>query len=157
MKGYGTGALTSENNYVFTGTPNNGTITLPTNGGNDYLVGNPYPSAIDGAEFINDNPHLDGTLYFWEHFGGGSLNLAEYQGGYGLYNLSGGTPAISHADIDQTGTGTKTPQQYIPIGQGFFVTATSNGNTTFENDQRVFITEAGGTNSLFLKTTILKK
>ncbi|OZO45530.1 ABC transporter permease, partial [Pseudomonas fluorescens] len=40
----GTGASTSDQNYVFVGKPNNGDITLPINAGNDYLVGNPYPS-----------------------------------------------------------------------------------------------------------------
>src|SRR5690606_16231146 len=48
MKGPGTGSIQSEQNYVFTGKPNNGDITLTLQAGNDYLVGNPYPSAIDG-------------------------------------------------------------------------------------------------------------
>jgi len=157
MKGPGTGAVSNEKNYVFKGTPNNGEIILETTGGNDHLIGNPYPSAIDGVEFLKDNPHLDGTLYFWEHFGGGSHILREYQGGYGTYNYSGGVPAIdgtkatSDPDVSSTGIATKTPKRYIPVGQGFFVTATSTGNTKFENDQRVFVTEASGTNSTFLK------
>ncbi|MCB4807161.1 GEVED domain-containing protein [Tamlana sp. 62-3] len=151
MKGYGTGAATAENNYVFKGTPNNGDITLSTDAGNDYLVGNPYPSAIDGYAFILDNTHTDGTLYFWEHFGGGTHVLREYQGGYGQLNLSGGVPAVSHTDVAQSGASTKTPEQYVPVGQGFFIKALSNGNTTFNNDQRVFVTESS-LNSTFLKS-----
>ncbi|MFI1771235.1 GEVED domain-containing protein [Thalassobellus citreus] len=163
MKGPGTGSVTTEKNYVFKGTPNNGEISLTINAGNDYLIGNPYPSAIDGAEFLNDNPHLNGTLYFWEHYGGGSHILAEYQGGYGLYNFSGGTPPIDgnkatpDSDVSQSGIAIKIPKRYIPVGQGFFVTATTTGDTKFENDQRVFVTEAGNTNSIFLKNSNKKE
>ncbi|WP_158846219.1 LamG-like jellyroll fold domain-containing protein [Algibacter sp. L1A34] len=158
MKGPGTGSISTDKNYVFQGTPNNGEILLKTDAGNDYLVGNPYPSAIDGIKFLNDNPHLDGTLYFWEHYGGGSHILREYEGGYGTYNYSGGVPAIAtkatpNADVSQTGISTKVPTRYIAVGQGFFVTATASGNTSFNNDQRVFVTEASATNSLFMKGT----
>ncbi|SFZ90415.1 Por secretion system C-terminal sorting domain-containing protein [Flaviramulus basaltis] len=45
----------------------------------------------------------------------------------------------------------KTPRRYIPVSQGFFVTATTSGNTKFENNQRVFVTETSNTNSWFLK------
>jgi len=48
-------SFTSKQNYVFDGKPNNGDITLPIFSGSDYLVGNPYPSAIDANEFIYDN------------------------------------------------------------------------------------------------------
>ncbi|MEM6718304.1 MAG: LamG-like jellyroll fold domain-containing protein [Bacteroidota bacterium] len=151
LKGPSTDPLTDFQNYVFRGTPNNGTISLGINGGNNYLVGNPYPSAIDGNELINDNTNLNGTLYFWEHYGGNSHTLAEYQGGYGLYNLSGGTPAIADADVDSGGTALKTPRRYVAVGQGFFVVADSDGSVTFENDQRIFATEAGNTNSWFYR------
>ncbi|MBF4986557.1 MAM protein, partial [Nonlabens mediterrranea] len=90
MKGTGSGGTADEQNYVFVGKPHNGDIDLPINNGNDYLVGNPYPSALDAHEFINDNPNIDGTVYFWEHWGGNSHQLQQYQGGYAMYNLSGG-------------------------------------------------------------------
>ncbi|WP_422103832.1 LamG-like jellyroll fold domain-containing protein [Winogradskyella sp.] len=153
MKGPGTGDILDEQNYVFSGKPNNGDITLNINSGNSYLVGNPYASAIDADEFINDNPNLSGTLSFWEHWGGGSHILSEYQGGYALYNLSGGVSAPApHPDVAQVGVGTKTPGRYIPVGQGFFVNGTSNGTITFENDQRIFAKESGG-NSIFMRGT----
>jgi len=152
MKGPGTGSIMSDQNYVFNGKPNNGDITLTINSGNEYLVGNPYASALDANEFINDNPNLSGTLYFWEHWGGGSHNLQEYQGGYSLYNLSGGVPAPApDPDVAQVGVGTQTPGPYIPISQGFFVLGTSTGNINFENDQRAFQKE-GNSNSVFLRT-----
>jgi hypothetical protein len=135
-----------EQNYVFRGKPNNGVITVgPLDDENLYLVGNPYLSAIDANDFINDNIANDatsGTLFFWEHWGGGTHNLLDYQGGYATYTLSGGTPALSHPSVSQTGSGTKTPRRFIPVGQGFFVQGDSNprnGITTtveFNNAQR---------------------
>ncbi|MFP4846072.1 choice-of-anchor D domain-containing protein [Winogradskyella sp. PE311] len=151
MKGAGTSPLSGEQNYVFLGKPNNGDITLNINAGNDYLVGNPYASAIDADEFIADNPNTSGTLYFWEHWGGGSHILQEYQGGYGVYTLSGGVAATApDPDVAQVGVGTKIPGRYIPVSQGFFVTGSSNGTVTFENDQRVFQKE-GGSSSVFVR------
>ncbi|RMB63853.1 choice-of-anchor D domain-containing protein [Dokdonia sinensis] len=153
MKGPGTGGVTTPQNYTFLGLPNNATnletIALPVNGGNDYLVGNPFPSALDARDFITDNPQLDGTLYFWEHWGGGSHYLQQYQGGYAMYNLSGGIEAMSHPLVSQSGTGTKKPQRYVPVGQAFFVKAVSDGDITFSNTQRNFVKE-NPANSIFL-------
>ncbi|WP_406684401.1 choice-of-anchor D domain-containing protein [Seonamhaeicola sp. MEBiC1930] len=161
MKGPGTGSVSSEQTYILEGKPNNGEINLTITEDNDYLVGNPYPSAIDAHEFIIDNGDTvegtgstTGTLYFWEHWGGGSHVLAEYQGGYATYSLSGGVPAASmgsnHPDVGTGGIPTKTPGRYIPVGQGFFVKAESTGTIKFKNSQRVFQVE-DGSNSLFVK------
>tara|TARA_R110001583_G_scaffold35585_3_gene118229 strand:+ start:24703 stop:29169 length:4467 start_codon:yes stop_codon:yes gene_type:complete len=154
MKGTGNPGA-SDQNYVFEGKPNNGTINLTVSANNDYLVGNPYPSAIDANQFIVDNASsITGTLYFWEHWGNDSHILAEYQAGYGTYNLSGGlvgASAIPHVDVAQTGSGTKTPERYIAVSQGFFVVGDASGGTIeFNNGQRTFVTEAS-TNSIFMK------
>lgn len=151
MKGPGSGPLTSDQNYVFNGKPNNGHIDLTIHAGNNYLVGNPYPSAIDAVEFINDNlGSTTGTLYFWEHWGGGNHILADYQGGYALMNLSGGTPSVTLgqpvAGVSNTGTPRKTPGRYISVSQGFFVVADAGGPVVFENDQRQFQKEDGTLN-----------
>ncbi|PIA82202.1 hypothetical protein BFR04_10570 [Gaetbulibacter sp. 4G1] len=164
MKGVDNSAtsFTEEQNYVFNGKPHNGDITLTLSAGNDYLVGNPYASAIDGNEFILDNINdgagrattniIDGTLYFWDHFAGNTHVLREYQGGYATYTLIGGIKAVStDARINASGQiGTKVPQQYIPVSQGFFVTADAGGTVTFKNSQRAFKTEASDP-SLFLR------
>ncbi|BAO56415.1 hypothetical protein NMS_2406 [Nonlabens marinus S1-08] len=135
-------------NYTFEGVPNNGNINLPINAGNDYLVGNPYASAIDARQFLLDNPELDGTLYFWEHWGGGSHILKEYQGGYATYNLSGGvgnaTYGTAHPLVNNGGVPVKLPERYIPVAQGFFVTGISDGQIKFRNSQRDFKTIGGG-------------
>lgn len=163
MKGPGTGSILTEQQYLFTGKPNNGDINLILNPGNDYLVGNPYPSAMDGEQFIRDNGSViagagstTGTLYYWEHWGGGSHNLADYQGGYATYNLSGGTPSAHLGSNDpNVGTGgapTKIPGRYIPVGQGFFVVAEGTGGTIrFRNSQRIFQKE--GASSVFVRQT----
>lgn len=152
MKGPGTGAILDPQNYVFAGKPNNSTdlqdINIPAIADRDYIVGNPFPSALDADDFINDNPHLDGTLYFWDHYGGGNHITADYQAGYALYTLSGGTPAVSHPDVSQIGGGIKTPGRYVAVGQGFFVAADSAGDINFSNTQRNFVKETG--DSIFL-------
>ncbi|OUR94318.1 hypothetical protein A9Q87_01335 [Flavobacteriales bacterium 34_180_T64] len=150
MKGSGT--TDPNQNYRFIGKPNNGTITSPITAAYEALVGNPYPSAIDANEFINDNSgSIQGALYFWEHFSTNSSHiLVDYQGGYAAYNLTGGNAAVSPPEISSLGTPSKIPERFIPIAQGFNVTANATGGTvTFENDQRIFVKEAvtGAANS----------
>ncbi|AUP78016.1 LamG-like jellyroll fold domain-containing protein [Flavivirga eckloniae] len=186
MKGPGT--LTSDQNYEFLGQPNNGDITLTLSDDNDYLVGNPYPSAIDADAFILDHISvteggnysnlteniINGALYFWDHFANNTHILAAYQGGYATYTLMGGAVAISNdTRINASGAaGTKLPERYIPVGQGFFVSAVldpdligeandpgitlpvNGGTITFRNSHRVFqreIVSGSNTGSLFLK------
>uniref|UniRef100_UPI0019539033 LamG domain-containing protein n=1 Tax=Psychroserpens algicola TaxID=1719034 RepID=UPI0019539033 len=163
MKGSGAGdPIVDVQNYVFTGKPNNGTITTPVTVGNQALIGNPYPSAIDANQFIRDNlpgasgnpgstQSTDGTLYFWEHYTSNFTHVLEdYEGGYATYNLSGGNPAVSPPLVSGNGTPTKLPGQYIPISQGFFVTASASGGTIqFKNSQRIYEREAPATSQFF--------
>ncbi|MGK4567304.1 LamG domain-containing protein [Flavobacterium sp. 3HN19-14] len=140
----GSGTANDTQNYTFVGKPNNAQITLPIGGGFLNLTGNPYPSALDANKFLLDNASsLDGTIYFWEHYStNASHNLADYQGGYAAYNLTGGTPPVSPANISGLGSSTRTPKRYIPVGQGFFVTgSTSGGTIKFDNSQRGFFKE----------------
>ena len=175
MKGTsGTEAITTNQNYVFKGKPNNGEIKLPIIYGNDRLVGNPYASAIDANKFILDNISdsggnassnvFNGALYFWDHFAGKTHNLGEYVGGYSTRNLIGGVKAISNdIRVNANGAGgSKIPGQFIPVNQGFFVysildasltgiTAITGGDITFKNSQREFKVETPG-NSVFMKS-----
>ncbi|MFD2516524.1 LamG-like jellyroll fold domain-containing protein [Salinimicrobium flavum] len=173
MKGSsGSKAILDLQNYTFTGMPNNGTIPLNITPGKNYLIGNPYPSAIDANEFIRDNlgERRDGTnvfngsLYFWSHFSGYTHYLNYYIGGYAVYNLSGGIKAIANdervnATLEEGG---EKPQQFIPVGQAFFVntvldnsiTTQSNisihgGEIRFKNSQRFFVTEIDKTKSVY--------
>jgi len=139
----GSGAASATQNYTFQGKPHNGQIQFNTPGDMLNLFGNPYASALDANVFLTTNlSATDGALYFWEHWGGGTHRLLDYQGGYAVRNLLTGIPAMSHPDVNQTGNGTLTPGRYIPVGQGFFVIASPTGGTiTFNNDQRAFVKE----------------
>jgi uncharacterized repeat protein (TIGR01451 family) len=172
-------------NYVFVGKPNSGEIrTSYLLENQTYLIGNPYPSALDADEFIRNNLKsnscigctgsanvFNGTLYFWDHFGLSNNHLlAEYEGGYATYTLMGGVVAKSNIPLiaNTLQFGSKTPERYIPVGQGFFVQATLDpaiqGSSTaaidggylyFKNSQRVFKKEAitsANNGSLFMKT-----
>lgn len=178
MKGCdGTVANSAIQNYVFVGKPNNGDINLTLGLNQTYLVGNPYPSSLDADKFIRDNikdggnaatNKFNGVLYFYDHFGGNSHILSEYEGGYAAYSLMGGVEAVSNGPMTaNTGaSGTKVPKRYIPVAQGFFIksihdtvlTSTNpnlspitGGVINFKNSQRAFCTEASG-NSLFFRT-----
>ncbi|HCE54060.1 MAG TPA: hypothetical protein DER05_03260 [Lutibacter sp.] len=168
-----------QQNYVFRGKPNNGDYTLFILKGNDRLIGNPYPSAMDADEFIKDNIKetinskagrntkniFNGALYFWDHFGEkNSHYLKDYVGGYATYTLMGGAKAFAIDTRINTTSGLsswKIPKQFIPVNQGFFVIAALNGLTgttptinggdiVFKNSQRIFMPEAIG-NSVFMK------
>nr|WP_321227914.1 T9SS type A sorting domain-containing protein [uncultured Psychroserpens sp.] len=140
----GTNAFLIDQNYVFYGAPNNGEYLSPINIGEQSLLGNPYPSALDADKFINDNLLILDALYFWVDGGSTSHALADYMGGYAIRNLSGGTPpSIASPLISGIGdSGSVTaPTQYVAVGQGFFVDAYDSGNIVFNNSQRTFKTE----------------
>ncbi|MBC7845782.1 MAG: choice-of-anchor D domain-containing protein [Flavobacterium sp.] len=151
----GSGASGNQN-YVFTGKPNNGSITTNSVGIDQLLLtGNPYSSALNATTFINDNSSsIDGTLYFWEHFTTNNTHiLRDYQGGYAERNLTGGVAPISPSLISGLGSSTRIPGQFVPVGQGFFVNGnlTTGGTVTYNNAQRAFHKEdeVGISNSLF--------
>nr|WP_294934331.1 T9SS type A sorting domain-containing protein [uncultured Flavobacterium sp.] len=173
MKGISGTSLNTENqNYVFKGTPNSGDITLNIAPNSLYLVGNPYPSALDADAFIRDNildggnassNVFNGALYYWDHFGGTSHYLSQYVGGYATYTLMGGTVAISNDPLinNNNATGTKIPRRYIPVSQGFFIRTDvagsvmtnpiTGGPVKFRNTQRAFRTESAA-NSVFFRS-----
>ena len=155
MKGTNaTAVYADQQNYSFEGTPNNGLYTITLLDDAEYLVGNPYPSALDADAFINDNSiNFDGTIYFWEHWSTNTHVYVAYGGGYAAYNLTGGVVAPLHPNFSSgTGSGSIIPKPYIPIGQGFLIRSetTDGGNIIFQNSQRVF--EKEGSQSVFFKT-----
>lgn len=163
---------------TFTGVPNNGNITLPIERGNDQnaayhtgtngvevtnlsdnwnLLGNPYPSAIRGSQFLFDNnTKIEGNIRLWTH---GTLpsNLItnpfyssfvyNYTAGdYFTYNFTG-TSCCPAAGADL----------FIGAGQGFFVqmidgppvAAAANVTVTFNNNLR----NTAYSNTSFYKTS----
>ncbi|QKJ62831.1 T9SS sorting signal type C domain-containing protein [Flavobacterium sp. M31R6] len=131
----------------FIGVPNNGTISVSIAGsGLSYLLGNPYPSALDADEFLGANPALDGTIRFWTH--NTPVTNLKYNGNdYASYNAVGGTGTAAA----NTGVNNSIPTGKIAAGQAFFATSNAAGTVTFENTMRV---GPGGTilnNSQFFK------
>lgn len=176
----GTGTAAPNQQYIFEGKPNNGTILIDVDdvGGTgsvadvsktEYLLGNPYASAIDVHKFIDDNEGvISGSLQLWQQWGGTSHNLSEYEGGYAQVNKTGSIRArqfvgLSGATIGGI-VGVPKPSRYLPVGQGFIVEIENNGilpfdgTVEFNNSQRIFIKEsdADGTNynvgSVFFKS-----
>ncbi len=162
-KGPGTGG--SQHQYLYEGKPNNGIISLTATdtGGpgsvegvskTQYLFGNPYPSAMDAHEFIDDNVGVSsGTLYLWEQWSGSSHILDEYEGGYATLNKMAKARAYQFVGINGANNGsqdgTKTPTQFLPVGQGFLTEIVADGTIEFNNSQRIFKEEALGESVFF--------
>lgn len=150
--------------YDFRGRPNDGeiTVTVAHNGtvGQETLTGNPYPSALDMAEFLTDpiNNDIEAAAYYWDQNRATNSHYIEaYEGGYGtwipnplpagaytvptfiMYDGSGNP--ITGSDV---GFGTMVERRFAPIGQGFMVRgdasiappAPGTGTATFTNSMR---------------------
>ncbi|WP_452228615.1 T9SS type A sorting domain-containing protein [Lacinutrix sp. MEBiC02404] len=151
MKGSGNTSVL-EQRYTFKGTANDGDIFINVLAGDEVLIGNPFPSALDATQFINDNLSvIDGSLYFYEQFASNDTHvLSEYQGGYATYNLLGSvsSPAPVNGGVSSKGS----PKDYIPVGQSFFVKAHTDGVIVFKNSQRAFKKESSG-DAVFYRTS----
>lgn len=151
---------------VFSGKVNNGiqkiTNVIPNS---SYLLGNPYPSALDAEAFLDYNAGvLDGTLYFWTHntaiqaanssntsLGTGAFAFTSDD--YASYNAVGGVGVGSGSAATSGGT---IPTGKIGSGQGFFASSNASivgvNEIVFNNAMRL---GSGGTtldNSQFFKT-----
>jgi hypothetical protein len=141
----------------FKGIPNNGEIPVTIADGNFYLMGNPYPSALDADKFlyknidnadndINDSI-LGGTIYFWTHNTGIKQEGSKYvyvSDDYAAYNKTGSVKANS---------GGERPEGYIAAGQSFFVKAEGgSGTVKFTNKMRI-----GSNNTQFFKPSKTSK
>lgn len=161
-------------NALFIGVPNNGSCSITgITTSKSYLIGNPYPSALDADAFLIANAGvLDGTLYFWTHNTPIGSNVSNpgsgfyaYSGDdYVSYNLTGGTGTSASALSDPNlavlagsayvDKGNK-PTSKIASGQGFFASSKNSllSNTIeFNNAMRVGVNGITGNNSQFFKT-----
>ncbi|WP_159020012.1 T9SS sorting signal type C domain-containing protein [Algibacter sp. L3A6] len=173
-------AGTSSNNpgdnqkYDFRGKPNTGQISVPITAGENSLVGNPYPSAMDAHAYIwdaNNRNTITGTLYYWEQDPSvNSHNLNAYDGGYATYTISEDEnteikvsavfKTYNNDGSENGNSGTPSsgdvPTRFIPIGQGFMVlghpSAPAMSNVNAENRHRVYEKE-DGIGSAFFRST----
>ncbi|MGB0165282.1 MAG: beta strand repeat-containing protein [Luteibaculum sp.] len=136
-------AMTGVSSHTFSGIANNGTIQYATlydgSGDNNYnALGNPYPSAINAAAFLNaNNTKLDGFIRLFNHDPSIAYTVANQQISI---NFTGSTVAGS-TDNSKTLNNT-----YIASGQGFYaciLASGGGGNVSFTNSMR------GGDNSDF--------
>ncbi|MCG1036969.1 T9SS type A sorting domain-containing protein [Polaribacter sargassicola] len=160
-------------NYTFFGSPNDGIFNTPKalTGNQEYLIGNPYASALNVNKFIEDNINtITGSLYFWEHkesalgegVGIDGHIFAGYIGGYAVRNSAMGLAAnsVNNSSNDNNGTSGvgenenyQTPGPYVAIAQGFMIVGDSDGGTIeFNNSQREYVTEEDANQSVFYKT-----
>ncbi|MDO5972039.1 LamG-like jellyroll fold domain-containing protein [Flavivirga aquimarina] len=159
MKGSGT--TDPEQEYIFKGTPNDGNYSIAVSAGNEILIGNPYPSALNADQFITDNASvIEGTLYFWEQATtNSSHHLVQYIGGYATYNSLMGIAASATSDASGLTSGTSFSAKGIPTGnigvaQGFFAPIDNTGSIVFNNQQRIFAKESDITDApIFHKNT----
>lgn len=134
---------------VFAGVPNNGGHSLTgVNPDKSYLLGNPYPSALDADKFLTDNAGvLDGTIYLWTH--NTAIADNEYTSDdYASYNGVGGVETVAAT------SGGEKPSGKIASGQGFFVSskiAPLSTTVVFNNSMRVGVGAITGDNSQFFK------
>jgi len=129
---------------IFKGVPNNGKINVDLPFANkSYLIGNPYPSAIDADIFIETNmPTINSVLCFWTH-NTPPLNGYYSKNDFAVYNLLGG---VGTSSALSSGVSTSTPDGTIASGQAFFLRTNLAGTLEFNNSMRIL-----GSNSSFFK------
>jgi hypothetical protein len=156
---------------TFTGVPNNGHYEITgVIADRSYLLGNPYPSALDADTFLDANQNvLDGTLYFWTHntpIAIGAPNpgtgLYAYSGDdYASYNRTGGVATAAAPSASTGGLNSNIPSGKIASGQGFFggskVSLPSSPKIIFDNNMRVGVGGIIGDNTQFFKTKNIKE
>ncbi|MEM7551368.1 MAG: T9SS type A sorting domain-containing protein [Bacteroidota bacterium] len=127
MNGRGYAVFTYRDDpYVIdvTGTIGKGTINLPIESGQFNLIGNPYPSPIDGNTLMDiNNPagELNGVFY-----------IRTANGDFASFDASSNTPVGHPNGINWAGE--------ILMGQSFWVNSTGGTQFTFTENEKI----AGG-------------
>ncbi|MDG5490502.1 Calx-beta domain-containing protein [Psychroserpens sp. SPM9] len=131
----GTDQATFEGEF-FTGDLFKSVIRNGFAGDNDWnFIGNPYASAIDFVDLYTENSTIiDGAAYLWAQ----SLPPLDTNPGNEPLNFNQADYAIITVGSGNTaGANMVTPNNFIPSGQGFFVSAiNTGGNLRFTNEMR---------------------
>jgi hypothetical protein len=165
----------NQSEVIFSGKVNNGekkiTGVIPNS---TYLLGNPYPSAINADVFLDANAGvLDGTLYFWTHNtaiqlasniavgNAGSGAYAYTSDDYATYNTTGG---VATSAAKSSGNNKGIPTGKIASGQGFFASTkpsiAANSKIVYNNSMRLAGTitaDSTGVNEQFFRTSSIAK
>lgn len=148
-------------NSAFIGRPNNGIIPVTIHRGNytgsgyigangslitrrddnHNLIGNPYPSAINALQFINDNSvNIEGYVKLWTHGTDPGTNNGTTITNPFYGTFSNNYSASDYLTINFTGSNIPTSTELIKAGQAFFVEmldgAAGSGTVLFNNNQR---------------------
>lgn len=134
--GYNDGETAVSFEGIFTGTANNGMISVPLSiaGGGYNMVGNPYPSPINIYDFYDLNTGAidqGSALYFWRKTNDpnassyATITKLAYAENEAVGGDTGGTTFIGN------------PEEWvINPGQGFFVQAATGVDLVFTNTMR---------------------
>ena len=129
-----------------TGTANNGDVPVTVPASYNAIIGNPYPSAIDGQKLLDAaGAHVRKTLYYWSHAtpisAAGTYNQT---GDYATWTEAGGTAATGSAIV---------PTSKIGSMQSVYLQALDANATTFNITNCMRLT---GDNTQFFRTTASK-
>ena len=155
------GALNFTANFT-NGVPHNGLTSalqvtrgaIPGNDDQWNLLGNPYPSAIDAYEFLDQNSSvLDGFVNLWTH--GNPPSTAVSDPFY--YDFGSNYTETDYITYNGMGASSGPDEFYIASGQSFMVnmleSAPTPSNIVFNNSMR----GVDHDNSMFFKSNISQK
>lgn len=138
--GYAEGTTQMVYHGIFTGVPNNGTITAPmsSQGGRYTAIGNPYPSPINVKDFFDANASVitnGSALYYWRKTNNNANTT------YASLTLAGyiSNPASGGGSEQATYYSGSNSNWLISQGQGFLVRSTDNTinpKVSFTNSMR---------------------
>ena len=110
---------------TFSGTVNTSNVSYGVTSTNYgwNIVGNPFPTSIDGSTFLSNNSGvIDGTMWLWIQNGNAYANTD-----YSTYTSAG---------VFTGGVGGVSFGGNVEVGQGFWVKANSASNVTFARSLR---------------------
>lgn len=132
----GAGTVNFSGSQVNNGNVNIGLNSAPYNptsltpGTPFNLVGNPFPSGLDLAQLVADNPGIFGSIYLWSDDGSGGTDYAAAD--YSVWNQTGSLPYVNSGV-----NGDPTPNGVVKTGQAFMLRNNAAGSLQFNNSQRV--------------------
>jgi len=133
---------------TFTGVPHNGDIDIELSrlGNRFNLVGNPYPSPLNLANFFAGNTEsIDGIIYIWR-----KRNAQEVTSAYVTINSVGDFVSNNQSGADD-------PDGILQTGQGFIVRAQENAIDTHVHFANTMRSSDTGHDGSFFRNSAVEK